>query len=728
MDGEALRLEVGEDGVSRLVFDRPGSPVNLLTRAVMERLDTLLGEAERLAGAGRVRALVVASAKPGSFLAGADVREMQEVGDAAEAAATARWGQRILRRLEELPVPTLAAIDGVCLGAGVELTLACGYRLAADSPATRIGFPEVQLGIIPALGGTVRLPRLVGARAALELVLDGERVDAREARRLGLVDAVFPPEAFEAEVLRFARERIERGRTRTGARRGVGKRLLEDTAPGRRLLFARVGRELAREEGERSHAARRALEAVADGVALPLERAFEREAEVAGELMVTREARGLLHALRLRQAAGEGRPLPAPAPQVERVAVLGAGRMGAGIAHLLARSGTPVRLREVRHPALLRGVEYIRSLFRAEVARGTLPRREAEERAPLVSGTLGFGGFGIVDLVIEAVGEDPEAKRNALREVEEHVREDCLLAPCGAAIPVALLQEAVARPARVVGMHFFHPVGRIPLVEVVRGPRTSAEAVAAALALARRAGKVPLVVRDGPGFLVNRILFAYLSEALRLVEEGAPPERVDAALTEFGMPLGPLRLMDELGVGFTARVLRLLAEGLGERYRASPVLEHLARAGRPGREWGAGFYRYEEGKDPRPDPRAPAAYRDAVRPREGGIPPDEPLSRTLLAMVNEAARALEEGVVERAAEVDLAMTLAAGFPRFRGGLLYHADRTGVPEVVGALEEHALRFGERFSPAALLVRLAEEGGMLYGTRAPASGHGAGAVLE
>lgn len=722
MEGEALRLEVGEDGVSRLVFDRPGSPVNLLTRAVMERLDTLLGEAERLAGTGRVRALVVASAKPGSFLAGADVREMQEVDDAAEAAATARWGQRILRRLEELPVPTLAAIDGVCLGAGVELALACGYRLAADAPAARIGFPEVQLGIIPALGGTVRLPRLVGARAALELILDGERVDAREAHRLGLVDAVFPPEAFEAEVLRFARERIERGRTRTGARRGVGKRLLEDTAPGRRLLFARVGREA------RSPAARRALEAVADGVALPLERAFEREAEMAGELMVTREARGLLHALRLRQAAGEGRPLPAPAPQVERVAVLGAGRMGAGIAHLLARSGTPVRLREVRHPALLRGVEYIRSLFRTEVARGTLPRREAEERAPLVSGTLGFGGFGIVDLVIEAVGEDPEAKRNALREVEEHVREDCLLASCGAAIPVALLQEAVARPARVVGMHFFHPVGRVPLVEVVRGPQSSPETVAAALALARRAGKMALVVRDGPGFLVNRILFAYLSEALRLVEEGAPPERVDAALTEFGMPLGPLRLVDELGVGFTARVLRLLAEGLGERYRASPVLEHLARAGRQGREWGAGFYRYEEGKDPRPDPRAPAAYRDAVRPREGGIPPDEPLSRTLLAMVNEAARALEEGVVERAAAVDLAMTLAAGFPRFRGGLLYHADRTGVPEVVRALAEHALRFGERFSPAPLLVRLAEEGGTLYGPQTPASGHGGGAVLE
>lgn len=294
-----LRLEPGEAGIARLVVDRPGERAGLLSYGALEELDVLLGEAERLAAQGIVRLLVVRGARPGTFVAGADPDELREVDDAAEGMARARRGQQVLRRLERLPVPTLAAVDGPCLGAGAELALACSYRLASTSPRTRIGFPEVTLGILPALGGTVRLPRLIGVREALELILTGRAVDAEEARRLGVVDGALAPEAFEEGVLRFARERIERGRTRTGARRGVGRRLLEDTAPGRRVVFARLARSLARAEGM-SPAARRALATVADGIALPLDRAFEREAEAFGELVVTREARGLLHAARLR--------------------------------------------------------------------------------------------------------------------------------------------------------------------------------------------------------------------------------------------------------------------------------------------------------------------------------------------------------------------------------------------------------------------------------------------
>ncbi len=644
---DALRLEPGEDGVAALVFDRPGSRANFLSRATLEALDALLAEAERLAGEGRLRALVLRSARPGVFVAGVDLKELRRVRDAAEGTAHARRGQAVLRRLEQLAVPTFAALDGACLGAGAELALACSYRLASASPRTRIGLPEVQLGIVPALGGTVRLPRLIGVRAALDLVVTGRSVDAREAERLGLVDAVFPEDGFDAAVRRFVAERLRRGRMRTGARRGVARRLVEDTAPGRRLVFARLRRELARGDAGRT-AARRALETVADGIALPLDRAFEREAEALGELLASREARGLLHAFRLRQAARGGGT--AGADRVQRAAVLGAGSTGTGIAFLLAAAGIPVRLREVRHPALLAGLARLRALFAERARRDRLPAGEAEEQAPAVVGTLGFGGFGTVDAVLEAVPDDEERRRAAVREAEEHVRDDCLLVTTGAAARVSRVQEACARPERVVGMHFVPPVAWGSLVEVVRGEATSDKAADAAMALARRLGRTPLPVRDRPGLLVNRLLLPLLDEALRLLEEGAAAQRVDGAMTAFGMAMGPLRLADELGIARVARLSRFLAAELGERVRPAPLLAVLA-GGVRGRREEPTFYRPGRGGEP----------------RASGIDAGEMRSRMLLAMVNEAARALEEGVVASAAEVDLGALLGLGFPAAEGG-------------------------------------------------------------
>ncbi|HEX2191425.1 MAG TPA: 3-hydroxyacyl-CoA dehydrogenase NAD-binding domain-containing protein [Longimicrobiaceae bacterium] len=713
---EPLRLELEEEGIARLVMDRPAGRVNLLSSAVVELLDALLSDAERLAAEGRLRALVLRSARPGVFVAGVDLEELRRVEDAAAGTARVRRGQAVLRRLEQLPVPTFAAVEGACLGAGVELALACSYRLAALDPATRFAFPEVRLGLLPALGGTVRLPRLVGVREALEMVVGGRAVDAAGAVRLGLADAAFPAEGFEAALRRFVLERLRRGRLRTGPRRGVARRLVEDTAPGRRVVFARVRRELAREGGGHP-AALRALEAVADGVALPLEQAFEREAEAAGELLVSGEARGLLHAFRLRREARRGVEEPG-APGPERAAVLGAGRTGTGVAYLLAAAGVPVRLRETRHPALVAGLERLRALFREGVRQGRLGRREAEERAPLVVGTLGYGGFGTVDVVLEATRADPERKRAALREAEEHVREGCILAATGAAATVTALQAGLEHPERLVGMHFVPPVAWGELVEVVRGERTSKVAAAAAAALARRLGRVPLVVRDRPGFLVYRLLLPCLHEALRLLEEGAAIERVDAAMAGWGMPPGPLRLIDELGLARVARLSRLLAEELGERMRPPPLLDAVAEAARAAGSGEPGFYRYDREREPRVTPAAAAAARAAAQGREGGLPVEEMRSRMVLPMVNEAARALEEGVVDSPGEVDLAMLLGAGFPAPRGGPLFHADALGTAAVAAVMEEHALRFGERFAPAPLLRRLADAGRGFYDAAEPA----------
>jgi len=712
--GDGLRLELEEDGIAALVFGRPAAS---LSSATLEVLDLLLAEVEQLAADGRVRALVVRGARPEVFLDGMDLAELGRVTDATEGSALARRGQAVLRRLERLPVPTFAAVEGACVGAGAELALACAYRLASLADATRFALPEVQLGLIPALGGTVRLPRLIGVREALGLILTGRSVGAREAERLGLVDAALPAEDFAAETRRFVVERLRRGRLRTGARRGVARRLVEDTAPGRRLVFARLRRELARAEGGRP-AARRALEAVADGVGLPLDRAFEKEAEALGELLVGPEARGLLHASRLRRASGARNASAATgAPEFGKTAVLGAGRTGTGITYLLAAAGVPVRLRETRHDALLEGLDRLRALFREAVRQERLPRTDAEERAPLVVGTLGFGGFGTVEVVLEATRDEEARKRAVLRQVEEHVREGCVLVTTAAAARIGRVQEAVSHPERVVGMHFVPPVAWGGLVEVVRGERTSDATAAAAFALARRMGKAPIGVKDRPGFLVNRLLVPFLNEALRLLEEGATVAQVEGAMTGFGMSLGPLRLVDELGVSRVARLSRFLADGTGGSFLPSPLLDTLAEAA-PGTEAEEfAFYRYERGKAPRISPRAAEALRSSVRPKEGGIPEEEVRSRLVLLLVNEAARALEEGVVGSAAEVDLAMLLGAGFPASRGGPLFYADLLGAAEVVAALEEHARRYGERFAPAPLLRRLAGEGGRFFDAAEP-----------
>jgi 3-hydroxyacyl-CoA dehydrogenase/enoyl-CoA hydratase/3-hydroxybutyryl-CoA epimerase len=701
----ALRLELEED-VASLVFDRPGSRANFLSHAGLETLDACLAEAGRLAGEGRLRALVLRSARPGVFVAGVDLDELRSVRDAAEGAAHARRGQAVLRRLEQLAVPTFAAVDGACLGAGAELALACSYRLASASPRTRIGFPEVRLGLVPALGGTVRLPRLIGVRDALGLIVTGSSVDAREAERLGLVDAVLPAEDFGAAVRRFVAERLLRGRQRTGARRGVARRLVEDTAPGRRVVFARMRRELAR-AGAGSPAARRALEVVADGLALPLDRAFEREAEALGELLASREARGLLHAFALRQAA-RGEDAAEAAAGIQRAAVLGAGRTGTGVAYLLAAAGIPVRLRETRHAALLAGLERLRALFREGVRQDRLPAAEAEERMPAVVGTLGFGGFGTVDVVLEAVPDDEERRRAVLREAEEHVRGGCLLVTTGAAARVSRVQEGCARPEQVVGMRFAAPVAWGSLVEVVRGDATSDAAAAAAAALARRLGRTPLPVRDSPGFLVGRLQLRLVDEALRLVEEGAAVARVDGAMTAFGMAMGPLRLADELGIARVARLSRFLAAELGERMRPTPLLAALA--GRKRGRGAGGFALFRHGRDgtARLSPEAAEALRGVARPGGGEFAPAEMSSRMLLALVNEAAHALEEGVVATAAEVDLATLLGLGFPATEGGLLFYADRMGIAAVHAGLEELARHTGGRFRPAPLVQRLAGEG--------------------
>lgn len=706
----ALSLEVDSDGVAWLVFDNPDSKVNLLTRAVMERLDQLLTQLEEGARTGRVKALVVRSGKDGSFIAGADVREIAGITDGEEAAVQAAAGQAVFLRLERLPLPTIAAIDGTCLGGGTELALACGYRLASDRPETKIGLPEVQLGIIPGFGGTTRLPRLVGVQAALEMILSGKPISAKKAHRIGLVDECVPAPSLIEYARRFAWERIDRGRARTKRRRSLGARLLEDTAPGRRLVFSQARKRVMKQTRGHYPAPLVAIDTIAETISLPLEDALAREARAVGQLIASDVSKNLAHIFFLREASkkgvGEATALP-----VERVGVLGAGVMGGGIAQLLANRDITVRLKDIRPEAISQGLKHARELFDGAVKRRRLEKREAERRMNRISPTLDYSGFGVVDLVIEAVVERMDVKKQVLREVEAEVGEDAILATNTSALSVTEMQHALARPEKFCGMHFFNPVHRMPLVEIVRGAATSDETVATVFALSKRLGKVPVVVNDGPGFLVNRLLAPYLNEAGWLLAEGASIEAIDRALLDFGMPMGPLRLLDEVGLDVSRHAASVLYEAFGDRMLPAPPLVKLGETARLGKKGGRGFYRYQ-GKDEEVDTEIYSELGDTVPGERVQIPSSVIQERAILVMVNEAARALEDGIVSSPGEVDLAMVMGTGFPPFRGGLLRYADSIGLGSIVETLERHARERGPRFQPAPLLLERARAGQGFY----------------
>ncbi|MEJ2186992.1 MAG: 3-hydroxyacyl-CoA dehydrogenase NAD-binding domain-containing protein, partial [Gemmatimonadota bacterium] len=585
----ALTLDIDGDGVAWLVFDKPGSKVNVLTPGVMSRLDGLLGEVEAGIADGRIRAVILRSGKDGTFFAGADVDEIAGITDPGEAAAKAREVQRIFRRLDRLKVPTLAAIDGTCLGGGTEMALACDGRLASDRPSTKIGFPEVRLGIIPGFGGTVRLPRVIGLLAASDLILTGRMVDARKARRIGLVHESVPPSMLYDRARELALEWSEEG-VPPARQPGALKKLAEGTRAGRRLVLWQAKRQTLKQTQGNYPAPLVAIRVMRRTAAMPLDRALDVEAEAVGELIASPISKNLIHVFHLMEGAKKTGPDAAPVP-VERVAVLGAGTMGGGIAQILAYNDVGVRLKDIR-----------------------------DRKMDLIGPTLDYSGFHNVDLAVEAVVERMDVKKQVLRETEDQLDGRAVMASNTSALSITEMQSALARPERLCGMHFFNPVHRMPLVEVIRGKDTADEAVATVLAVTRKLGKTPVLVEDGPGFLVNRLLGPYLNEAGWLLGDGAAIETIDAALTGFGMPMGPLRLLDEVGLDVAGHVGEILRDAFGERMAQSPALAAVVQTGRLGKKGGLGFYRYENGKEKEPDGELHAVLGDAVPEEHSEMP------------------------------------------------------------------------------------------------------------
>ena len=703
------------DGVATLLLDVPGQGVNTLSAEVGDEFDRLLTRLEQDAS---VKAIVLASGKREGFVAGAKIEMIRGVASAAEAEALSRRAQAGFDRLERFHKPVVAAIHGACLGGGLEWAMACHYRVAAGDPKTTLGLPEVQLGLVPGAGGTQRLPRLIGIAAALDLMLAGKTVKARKALKLGLVDEAVPPPLLRQVAVARARAlasgELRRRRPAGHQARGVERvqqALLEDNPVGRSVLFSQARQQLLRKTHGQYPAPERLLEAVRHGYERGFQAGLALEAKAFGELAVSDPSRRLVEiffattALKkdtgVDDAAVRARP-------VERVGVLGGGLMGSGIAYVTVAAGLPVRLRERDAAACAKALASVGAVLDERVKRKALDRLERLATARLLTTTSGWEGLGTVDLLVEAVFEDLALKRELLAAFEQ-VNPRGIFATNTSSIPIADIARGARRPEAVIGMHYFSPVHRMPLLEIIPSAATAPEVIATAVALGQRQGKTVIRVGDGPGFYVNRILGPYMAEAAWLLAEGAAIEDLDGALTGYGFPVGPIALLDEVGIDVGEKVSKILHAAFGERMRPPEALHAVVAAGRLGRKSGKGFYTYDGGKK-RVDETVYDLLPGGRRRRRLARP--EMAERLSLALCNEAARALGDGIVRSARDGDVGAVFGIGFPPFRGGPFRALDAMGAAAAVDALSRLRDRHGPCFEPAPLLLDLARGGGRFH----------------
>jgi 3-hydroxyacyl-CoA dehydrogenase/enoyl-CoA hydratase/3-hydroxybutyryl-CoA epimerase len=701
------------DGVLVLTLDQPGEPVNKLTQALGDELSAVIAGIDRDSA---VRACVLMSGKRDSFIAGADIEQFLGFQRELDAARASQLGQEVLGALAGLGVPVVAAIHGACLGGGLELALACRYRICTEHPKTIMALPEVQLGLIPGMGGTQRLPRLVGARAALDMILTGRNVHPRRALQLGLVDEVVHPAILRDIAVARALELADRSRrpSRRGRGAGVAGALLDTNRAGRALVFRKARKQvLARTHGQ-FPAPLAALRVVQAGLERGMADGLREESREFGEMAMTDVSRQLIFLFfattALKKDPGVAPPAPVATP-VRKLGVLGAGFMGAGIAAVAAQRGTVVRLKDTDTARVGRGLAGVRAVLHESLGRRRITRQQFTDQLGLVSGTTTYAGFGSASLVIEAVFEDLEVKHQVLREVEPSLGAEVVYASNTSTIPIAQIAEAARRPERVLGMHFFSPVHKMPLLEIVAARRTSREAVVTAVEYGRALGKTVIVVNDGPGFYTTRILSAYINEAGLLLEQGVPVDQVDRALVEFGFPVGPLTLLDEVGIDVGGKVGGVLSQAFANRMQASHALRVVAASGRTGRKGGSGFYKYDRrGRKGAVDPTIYGLIGAGGQPlpMSGG----EIVERCTLAMLNEAAYCLQEGVLRSARDGDVGAVFGLGFPPFRGGPFRYIDSTGADEIVRRLEDLNGRYAPRFAPADLLIDMARSHRRFY----------------
>lgn len=705
-----------DDGIAYICVDIQGESVNTLSPAMSDRMREILAG---LRHEKNLQGAVVYSGKK-DFIVGFDIKELKRfASDPSGLKDLVKQGHDLMAEFDALGIPFVAAIQGNCLGGGLEVALACHGRVASESPKTRLGLPEVMLGVIPGAGGTQRLPRLVDLQVALDMVLSGKQLNAKKALKAGLVDDVVHPAILLQSAAELARK-LNRERNQKDAALDL-KEVLADPAagamklvaatPARALIFNKAREAVMKQTKGHYPAPLKALEVIEKGLSKGFQAGLEAEAAAFVELVQTDVARNLINLFFMKTEIDKD-PVVGTEVQpteVRRLGVLGAGLMGAGIVQVAASKGYNVRLKDRDRAGLGWGLNYCNELFQKQVSRRSISAAEADIQLGRISGTTTYEGFERCEIVVEAVFEDVALKQQILADVEALGNPDLIFASNTSTIPIATIAEHAKYPENVIGMHFFSPVHKMPLLEIIRTDKTSDRAIATTLKVGRDMGKTCIVVSDGPGFFTSRVVGSYLNEAGWILQEGSSVEAIDQTMEAFGFPVGPMKLTDEVGIDVSIKAAKVLGEAFKDRLDQPTALLVIADEGRKGRKNGKGLYVYggeTRGVDVTVYDKLPGGRvrrdldRDVIR------------DRIWLAMLNECAYCLQEGIAASPRDIDIGVIFGLGFPPFRGGICRYADTVGLAKVVGTLDRLSDKYGKRLAPAQILVDMAKKNEKFY----------------
>ncbi|WP_082627245.1 fatty acid oxidation complex subunit alpha FadJ [Colwellia sp. TT2012] len=720
----AFTLVRHDNGIAHLVIDVIGEKVNTLKPEFAEQINAVLAE---IKADKTITGIVLCSGKQDSFVAGADINMLAACQSREEVVALSRQGQRIFALLEQLPIPIVAAIDGTCLGGGLELAMACHARVCSDNSKTALGLPEVQLGLLPGSGGTQRLPKLVGLQKALDMMLTGKQLRAKQALKYGLVDDVVPSTVLLHVAEQLAISLQQHGKKIVKRKQGLVDKLLENNAVGRNIVYQQAQKSVLAKTQGNYPAPVKIIDCIRTGIEVSSESGYKLEAEHFADLVMSDESAQLRQlffattAMKKEQGVADVMP-----EKIAKAGVLGGGLMGGGIAFVTAtKAHIPVRVKDINHKGIGQALKYSYQLLNKKVKRRFLLNSEMQKQLAMITGSVDYTGFKALDIVVEAVFEDLTLKQNMVAEVEKHGHDKTIFASNTSSIPIGQIAAKAKRPENVIGLHYFSPVDKMPLVEIIPHDKTSDQTISNTVAFAKKQGKTPIVVKDKAGFYVNRILAPYMNEAAILLLAGEPIDKIDKALVKFGFPVGPMQLLDEVGIDVGAKIGPILQAELGERFAAPAAFDKLLADGRLGKKVKKGFYLYQKKSLAKTLQNTLKGIKSGqkqvdetiysllnIKPA-GSLTAAEISKRCTYMMLNEAARCVDEGIVRNARDGDIGAIFGIGFPPFLGGPLRYIDKIGAKSVVAQLSQWAEQHGERYSPCQALVTMAENDQSYYG---------------
>jgi len=703
----AFTLIRQKNGIAHLVMDVVGDSMNTLKAEFGEQISQMLKE---INDDKTIRGLVLLSGKKDSFVAGADINMIAGCATAQEATVLSRHGQMIFNQLENMNIPVVAAINGPCLGGGLELALACHDRVCSDSVKTTLGLPEVQLGLLPGGGGTQRLPKLVGVQKALDMMLTGKQLRAKQALKAGLVNDVVPSSILvaTAEQLALANAGIGKIKIKQRQQSFIDK-VLENNSIGRQIVYSQATKSVLSKTKGNYPSPLKIIDCVRVGVEQTSAKGYQTEANHFGELVMSPEStqlRGLFFAttqMKKEQGVDGIQPL-----KINNAAILGGGLMGGGIAFVTAtKARIPARIKDISQQGLSHAFKYSFDILNKKVKQRFIGHSEMQQELSMITGTVNYQGFNDIDIVVEAVFEDLSLKQKMVSDIEENCNEQTIFASNTSSLPIGKIAANAKRPENVIGLHYFSPVDKMPLVEIIAHEKTSDQTISTTVAFAKKQGKTPIVVKDKAGFYINRILAPYMNEAAMLLLSGEPIDKIDKALVNFGFPVGPMQLLDEVGIDIGAKIGPILQAELGQRFSGPNAFDKLLNDGRLGKKVNKGFYLYgKKTKKSKKQVDKSIYALLAIKPL-GRLSDKTIAKRCVYLMLNEAARCLDEGIIRNARDGDVGTIFGIGFPPFLGGPFKYIDTVGAKSIVAQLTRWASEHGERYTPCEALIKMAEQ---------------------